>query len=174
MRDTKKRTTTNLEELEADPRRFIWGEPVRWRTHGPYAVLEFHPWKRDGSSIKTGEPDESKTDFHLWVDRKSTSESFGSLDAALAGGIAYRAEGANHAADRYFIRALGIQNEGDELATATAKDLARQLADARKDIVALAEKAKYLAGGGYVGAIKRTVLEAELIVRAQEVIENYR
>ena len=44
--------------------------------------------------------------YHPYVDGENTSESYDTLDAALAGAIAYRKEGPNHRADRYFIKGM--------------------------------------------------------------------
>lgn len=99
--------TTNLAIIKDKLDLFTWGSIVRLYTVGPYDIVEYHPWKRSlRGTVFTGEGDADKTEFHVYVDGKSTSHGFGTLDAALAGAIAYRIEGPNHAADRYFIRSI--------------------------------------------------------------------
>jgi hypothetical protein len=107
--------TTDLAVVRVQPLRFTWGTVIAIYTVGPYDIVEYHPWKRNERSrnVLTGDPDLGKTEFHVYVEGKSTSHGFASLDGALAGAIAYRVEGPNHAADRYFIRALhSIEEEG--------------------------------------------------------------
>ena len=90
--------------------KFVWGEVVKHHEVGPYHIVEYHPRKVVGSTV-TKQIDWDKVEFHLYIENgvaevKDACESFESLDAALAGGIAYRAEGCNHRGDRYFIAAM--------------------------------------------------------------------
>lgn len=106
LRKAPPQRTSDLAIVRDLPSRFTWGLVIRIHTVGPYDIIEYHPWKSVRGTVHTGDPDPIRTEFHVYVRGKSTSESFGSLDAALAGAIAYRSEGPNHAADHYFIRSL--------------------------------------------------------------------
>lgn len=105
-----KAKTTDLTQLKTGVA-FTWGESIKMHEIGPYAILEFHPWKRNGSTVLSGEPATEKTNFHAWVDGQDTAHGFESLDAALAGCIAYKHEGSNHRADSYFMKMLSGMNE---------------------------------------------------------------
>ena len=86
-------------------REFTWGQLIGVMQIGPYHVAEYYPWIYvNGRSKHT--PDFDKLMFHPYVEEKDTNHSYPSLDAALAGAIAYRQEGINHRADLYFIAAL--------------------------------------------------------------------
>ena len=86
---------------------FTWGEVVAIHVVGPYAIVEYHPWKcSESRMVLTGQPDPDAIEFGTYVDGRNCQHSYGTLDAALAGCIAYRIEGPNHAADAYFIRSL--------------------------------------------------------------------
>ena len=93
-----------------DGKRFPWGK-----------ILDIH-WLEEHSAIV--EYSENKTEnvfFHPYVydastgEYKDTNRGNLSLDAALAGAIAYRHEGINHRADVYFIRAIGADHKEPEL-----------------------------------------------------------
>lgn len=88
---------------------FTWGDVVAIHEVGPYAMVEYHPWVSVGVMVKTGVPDPDAVEFSTYVDGRNCSHSYGTLDAALAGCIAYRSEGPNHHADAYFIRSLGLE-----------------------------------------------------------------
>lgn len=95
-------------------RNFVWGRVNNTHKIGPYFIIEFHPRKsKDGMVLHAVDLD--VTQFHPYVDGKDTSRSYHSLDAALAGAIAYRHEGANHHADRYFIAGLQQVTELKEI-----------------------------------------------------------
>ena len=106
----RRETSTILEHVIAKPELFTWGEIVQIHEVGEYAVAEYLEWERDGITIKTGAPSENHS-FFVWVDGRSTSHSYNSLDAALAGAIAYKYEGANHRADWYFMRSILPEKE---------------------------------------------------------------
>jgi len=103
------RRTTELDALKrGEP--FTWGEVVAIHVVGPYAVVEHHPWMRTESrTVLTGVADPHETEFHPYVDGQDCSQGFGSLEAALAAAIAYKAEGSNHRGDVYFIKSLGLE-----------------------------------------------------------------
>lgn len=100
------RTTTNLNIIRRAPRHFTWGEVVAVHDIGPYSLVEFHPHVfEDGRG--TDKVDYDATEFHGYVNGESISQSFGSLDAAMAGVIAYRNDGPNSRAGTYFIKMIG-------------------------------------------------------------------
>lgn len=106
---------------------YVWGEAISWHTIGPYEFLAFHPNKyRQG--VCTNEVNRSVIDWHAWVSTQDTCHSCGSLDAALAHAIAYRAEGPNTRADTYFLRAIGRERNPDDAETIqAAKELGETL-----------------------------------------------
>jgi hypothetical protein len=159
------RRTTSLDELDRGGGKFTWGEVVRWYSAGPYVILEYHPWMVEGVTVRTGFMDPGAVSFHVWVNRRSTSEAFSSLDAALAGAIAYRNEGPNHRADFYFIQ--GIQVEPVE--KASTEDVAKQLDKARTDIRQLTQNIARAFN------TKKNVIEQVLLVEeAKMLAEKYR
>jgi hypothetical protein len=103
------RRTTELDALKRGEA-FTWGEVVAIHSVGAYAVVEHHPWMRtENRMVLTGQPDRQVTEFQAYVDGKDCSQTFGSLEAALAAAIADKAEGPNHRADIYFIKSLGLE-----------------------------------------------------------------
>lgn len=97
-------TTTELEEIR-NGGRYTWGKVNEIYEIGPYSIVEYYPHKTEGG-LHLEEFDTSKLAFALYVGGASTNSSWYSLDAALAAGIAYRAEGCNHRGDMYFIAAM--------------------------------------------------------------------
>ncbi len=102
----KKETTTDLEELRNGNKPFTWGQVNEIHEIGPYSIVEYYPTKSDGHR--------SRLNFALYIGGEPTSSSWHSLDAALAAGIAYRAEGCNHRGDLYFIAAMESFGKGQE------------------------------------------------------------
>lgn len=96
--------TTDLKALKQHAR-FTWGRIIKIEEIGPYAIASYHPRKVDGCVV-THAINEKEIQYHAWVDGKDCSESFESLEAALAGCIAYKIEGCNHHADHYFIQSM--------------------------------------------------------------------
>lgn len=86
---------------------FPWGLVKQTHEVGPYMVVEYHPRKTKGCEV-TREIDHDQTMYHPYVDGRDTSNSFSSLEEALAFSIAYRKEGGNTRAHTYFIRGLGL------------------------------------------------------------------
>lgn len=89
-----------------DGQRFPWGPIDQVHEIGPYKIVEY---RRDMSGFgrSSDYSEHGKTQFHPFIDGKDTSHCFDSLDAALAGAIAYRREGPNGTAGYYFMRMLG-------------------------------------------------------------------
>jgi len=97
--------TTNLKELRSGAD-FTWGELRKIHEVGEYAIVEYHPWKVKSPTVITGNPDMEKLEFHCYLKENDTACSCESLDAALAYCIAYKHEGANTRASRYFMKAI--------------------------------------------------------------------
>ena len=85
--------------------KFVWGEIVTIHQVGGIEVTEYHPWKRESSTIRTGVPDMDMVEFYGVVDGKDTNQIWDSLDAALAGCIAFRHTGGTVAA-HFFMKML--------------------------------------------------------------------
>lgn len=92
-----------------DGRRFVWGPITFVHEVGPYQIVEY---RRDMSNagMVSMYADHGTTYFHPYIDGKDTSHSYRSLDAALVGAIAYRAEGPNGSAGEYFMRMIGAES----------------------------------------------------------------
>jgi len=100
--------TTSLEKLKAGMG-FTWGELIQLHEIGKYTFGEYHPWKRDGITVLTGEAD-TITNFHVWINGWDSARSYSSLEAAMAGAIAYAFDGANSQAGVFFCRMVGIED----------------------------------------------------------------
>jgi hypothetical protein len=101
-------TTTDLEVLRFEPERFTWGEYIAAHDIGPYQIVEYYPWAVRGCEVLSGLPNYDQRRYHGYILGKSTSHGWDTLDAALAGLIAYRQEGPNSQAGNYFIRMLRV------------------------------------------------------------------
>ena len=98
-----KSTTSLVEVVEGES--FTWGEIISIEEIGPYTVAAYNPRKAEGVTL-THEIDYSIVEYYGWIDGKSLGQSWHSLDAALAGCMAYRHEGPNHHAGHYFMKML--------------------------------------------------------------------
>lgn len=86
--------------------RFSWGPVLEVHQIGPYTIVEYledtstydspAAWARHGRTL-----------WHVYIDGKNAGMSALSLDAALAGAIAFRRDGANSTAGDYFMRMVG-------------------------------------------------------------------
>jgi hypothetical protein len=92
---------------------FVWGEVKTVHVVGDYQVVEYYPRKSEKNRISQ-DIDYSKTLFNPYIDWEDTNHGYGSLDEALVGVIAYRAEGPNGQADMYFCKMVGIDTTEDE------------------------------------------------------------
>lgn len=79
--------------------RWVWGGWIDVHTIGQYSIVEY--------KSKSNE-----TLFHPYVNGKDTNIGFDSMDEALTGAIAYKYEGPNCHAHKYFMRALHHLNGG--------------------------------------------------------------
>lgn len=77
-----------------DGESFSWGHVHAVHRIGEYTIVEYK--HRHSGEIA----------FHVYVGNKDTSTSFESLDAALVGAIAYKAEGPNSQAAWYFMKMI--------------------------------------------------------------------
>ena len=94
-----------------DGSRFPWGPIVKIHEVGPYQIVEYLD---DRSSYpRTQQEGHGRTMYQPWVNGRSTSTSWPSLDAALVGAIAYQAEGPNGQAAYYFLRMIGAEVSDD-------------------------------------------------------------
>lgn len=83
-----------------DGSRFPWGVITQVHKVGSYQIVEYREdevWDSHGMML-----------FHPYIDGRDTCHDYHSLDAALIGVIAYRADGPNTRADRYICKMLGI------------------------------------------------------------------
>lgn len=93
------KATTDLNKVkQGQP--FTWGEVIRIHTIGEYDIVEFYRWDEKGKA------DTTDISFHCYLNGKSVSQSWSSLDEALVGLIAYKHEGPNSKAATYFMRML--------------------------------------------------------------------
>jgi hypothetical protein len=77
-------------------KRFPWGKVLNTFEYDfdgkPLEVVKYHPWNSEGVSVKTGNPDESETLYHI----AAMNTSVRSMDAALIGWIVHKNLGLNH------------------------------------------------------------------------------
>ena len=100
---TKKDTIEDADDYQKE----LWllsecewlGQPITAHKIGEYQIVEY----------KNRETNEHN--FTTFINYKSLSHSYNTLDAAIAGCIAYKYEGCNHAADMYFMKM--ITRKGD-------------------------------------------------------------
>jgi len=79
--------TSDYATVRERPELFVWGKAICWHDVGPYQILE-----HQANEFKDGRPTggvEENSSFHVYVNRKGTSTSCASLDAALVYAIAY-------------------------------------------------------------------------------------
>jgi len=100
-----KETTTDLWKLKKGVS-FTWGGIIKIHAIGIYSVVEFHPRKVTRKGMVTNQLEYRRKQYHSYVYQKDTHTSYNSLEAAMAGCIAYAFEGVNHHADYYFMRML--------------------------------------------------------------------
>lgn len=105
--DSTTNLTSILSNIEHHERiNFTWGKIIDVHIIGEYAFVEYHPWILDGCIVKTGQPSK-EIQFHPYILGKDLSHSFNTLDEALAFCIAYKYDGCNTKAHRYFIVGIG-------------------------------------------------------------------
>lgn len=116
--------TTDIREIRrsnvhAPDFRFSWGSIIKVHEINSVAVgsdgykisiIEFYPWKQKGCSVLTGKPNYTEVLYHGYVNDWDTCESYNSLEKAIVACIAYKREGCNHKADRYFFKMIESEN----------------------------------------------------------------
>lgn len=85
---------------------FMWGPIVEVHQVGPYTILEYLD-DRSNAMRSTEWVKHGRTLYHVFVDGKNSYVAALSLDAALAGAIAYRRDGEDSRAGDYFMRMVG-------------------------------------------------------------------
>lgn len=103
-------TTTNLFQLKKlrSGAKFTWGEIIRFHHVGPYDIVEYHPDKRtETGRILTGETDPDQIKFYCYMCSLDLGISCESLEEALATCMAYKYDGINSQAARFFMRMIG-------------------------------------------------------------------
>lgn len=96
-------STSDIKLLRQQKRpKFTWGSIIEIMDIGPYTIASYHPHKNDNGRISSQIIDVDRTQFHGWVDGENSHRAWLSLDEALVGLIAYRAEGPNSRAADYF------------------------------------------------------------------------
>ena len=107
MSDTKTHPRKSQLRLRGETRcvRFGWGQVICVHTVGEYDIIEYIP---NQSSNVADEDYDSSPCFHPYVDGCDISQSFHSLDQALVGAIAYKAEGPNGRAATYFFKMIEV------------------------------------------------------------------
>lgn len=93
---------------------FTWGEVKEVHVVGDYQIVEYHPRASTESGHITRDIDRNKTQFHPYINWEDTSHGYGSLDEALVGVIALKAEGPNGQAARYFCKMIGLESVYDD------------------------------------------------------------
>lgn len=86
---------------------FPWGPIVDTHEVGNFVIAEFHP-EIFKDNIGTKKYDKTTTNFHVFINGKSTSRSYSSLDMALIGAICIKHEGLNTQAPHYIAKMIGI------------------------------------------------------------------
>jgi len=76
-------TTTELETIRKDPRRFTWGQVVQIHDLGRYTFVEYLKKNYEKESEFDDQPS-----FHVYVDGKTTNNSCDSLESAMVLAIA--------------------------------------------------------------------------------------
>lgn len=95
---------------------YFGGAVVAVHRIGEYAILEYLDRDyRGGSNPNYGKLTGEHT-FSTFINECSTSHGYNSLDAALVGVIAFKRDGCNTCADRYFMKATEPENGRDRAA----------------------------------------------------------
>lgn len=86
--------------------RFLWGPITETHQIGPYTIVEYLD-DRSGAIHSEEWAQHGRTLYHVYVEGRSAHISALSLDAALAGAIAFRRDGSDSRAGDYFMRMVG-------------------------------------------------------------------
>jgi hypothetical protein len=95
--------TTQEEKIEYLKQEFVWGEIINTYIIGEYVIFEFiesYTLKNEGKEVRH---------FHAYINYKDISISYNSLDYCLIGTIAYKYDGANSQAAKFFERMINLK-----------------------------------------------------------------
>ena len=104
MRSEKINRSTDILAIKSGGA-FTWGEVIAIHAIGEYSIVEYHPWKDTSSRVEVGAPSD-EISFHIWIGNRDCCRSFSTLESAIVGAIAYKFDGPNTQADRFFIKAI--------------------------------------------------------------------
>lgn len=104
MATKTERRTTNLKELK-DGAKYTWGEVITIHEIGEYAIVEAYGHEFV-NCCSTGRIDYSTKEYHCYVEGNAIGQSADSMDAALAQCIAYKHDGCNSQAARFFMKMI--------------------------------------------------------------------
>ena len=83
-------------------KKFAWGKPIEHLEIGPYSMLSYHPWKRKGCNVLTGNPDMDIISYHGYIDGEDQHEAWPSLESCLAGLMGLKYAGNNNGGVGYY------------------------------------------------------------------------
>lgn len=89
--------TSFEEQIKYIEKQYNWGQVIETHTIGEYQIIE---------AVEKGS--NSKRLFSAYLNFKSISCSYYSLDEALVGLLAYKYDGCNSRADGYFCKMIGL------------------------------------------------------------------
>lgn len=84
--------------------KYTWGKLVKIHEIGEYKVVEYFSYKYENNHRTDGY--EETASFHPYINDQDTNNSYESLDAALVGVIAYKQDGPNSQAARFFMKMI--------------------------------------------------------------------
>lgn len=88
----------SIERIEYMKKDFSWGEVTKVHTVGEYIIFEFisgYELKEEGKTVIM---------FHAYINYQNIGVSYHSLDSCIVGTIAYKYDGANSQAGKFFER----------------------------------------------------------------------
>ena len=110
MFNSRLETTNDYKKLKANPELYTWGKILRWHEIGgtedkfEYSIVEYHPWKRNGCTILTGQVDTEKVEFSCYSNEIPLNESTNTLDGALLVCLSRKYDGHNTHLPHYIMR----------------------------------------------------------------------
>jgi len=100
------KSSTDLENINKNGFYFTWGEVVEIISMKNYSFVVYHPWKSNECNVYMHDPDYTRFQYNGYIDGKSISRGWNSLEAAMVGIVAYKLDGPNTKADRYFMKMI--------------------------------------------------------------------
>jgi len=90
-------------------KKFPWGPVVDVHEIAEYSIVEYRPQiYKNGTGTREYH---EYTHFHPYINGKDTCHCYESLDSALIGSVAYKHDGINSQAARYFCKMIGLDDE---------------------------------------------------------------